>query len=320
MIEHRQRELRLRRERRRVEQPGEGDELRGRALGVGIHWVRVCPLVRRAHQRMHRYGLLGKLWLAKRAEVTLKQLEALRRGKLGLSAVDEEARVGRVIISLVERLEGLVRQRRDRRRVAARVNRVDGMALEHRLLDGAEVPLVSGRVDALHLVEDDALVREGLLRLGILYLEMPAFLLEDLRPTHRIAHKRVEAGVEIHVNEVEEVLLIATGDGVHGLVGRCHRIQESLERALEQLHERLLQRVLLAAAQHAVLEDVRHAGVVLGQRAEVAREDLVIVVGVDREHLSAGQLVAVDGARELSLGHVLRFHEAEVTCPVISRG
>ena len=80
--------------------------------------------------------------------------------------------------------------------------------------------------------------------------------------------------------------------GVHGLIWRGHRVQKRLEAALEHLHKGLLDRVATGAAEDAVLENVGHASVVLWERAEVAREDLVLVVGVQREHLARNEPAA----------------------------
>ena len=104
---------------------------------------------------------------------------------------------------------------------------------------------------------------------------------------------RVEAGVQVDVDQVEEVLLVLARHRVHRPVRAGHRVEERLEATLEQVDERLLARVALGAAEDAVLEDVRHARAVLRQRAEVGREDLVRVWRVHQHHLRARRLVRV---------------------------
>ena len=84
---------------------------------------------------------------------------------------------------------------------------------------------------------------------------MPAFLPEDA-----FVDARKENRIEVDVDEVVEILSIGAGVGVAGLVGLGERIQERLKRALEELHERLLDGVALGTAQHGMFEDVRHAG------------------------------------------------------------
>ena len=106
----------------------------------------------------------------------------------------------------------------DRKRVATRLLR---LAVEQR---------VSGGVDALHLVEHDALVDERIARL--LELVVPAFLREDRRVAPRA---RPQHRVEIDVHEVVEVLGVLARDRVARAVGVGKGVQEGLQRALEQL-------------------------------------------------------------------------------------
>lgn len=83
-------------------------------------------------------------------------------------------------------------------------------------------------------------------------------------------------------------MLVLRGHRVHGFVGRSHRVEECFERPLKHFHEGFFNRVALRAAEHAVLEDVRNSGVVLGERTKIAAEHLVFVVGsVDRQHFGA---------------------------------
>eukprot|EP00964_Phaeocystis_antarctica_P152453 scaffold120327_cov44-Phaeocystis_antarctica.AAC.3 len=169
--------------------------------------------------------------------------------------------------------ELLERERRDRVRVAARVDGVRVVG-EGRLLRGAVEQRVGRRVDALHLVEHHALVRQRLLQ--VLQLVVPPLLLEHravvlrARVQHLVrvrvrlrvgARVRVRVGhrVEVDVDQVVEVLGVLRRDRVARAVRVGEGVEEGLERALEQLGEGLLRGVLVAATQHAVLQDVRHA-------------------------------------------------------------
>ena len=219
-------------------------------------------------------------------------------------AVEVEEAVGGVVVLAVEVGESFVGQVGDSAGVAARVDGVDGVVLVERLPHRLGIGLVGGGVDAFHLVVDDAAVLDrGIHVVGHV---VPPLLLEDAWPSNGVEDARVEAGVQVDVDQVEEVLLVLAGDRVHGLVGSGHGAEERLEAALEQVDEWLLARVALRAAEHAVLEDVRHARVVLWQRAEVGREDLVRVRCVHQHHLRARRLVRVHADGDASLGHLLR--------------
>ena len=211
----------------------------------------------------------------------------------------------------MEALEGLVRERRDRGRVAARVDAVDRVAAEERALAGARVQRVGRRVDALHLVVHDAVVAER--PVGRLELDVPALLLEHARPELREEH-----GVEVDIDEVVEVLRVLRRDRVARLVRHREGVEEGLQRALEQLDERLLERVLARAAEDAVLEDVRHAGVVGRQRGERDAEDLVVVVRRrHRQDLRSGLAVAVERGADAVLGQLVGLEHLE---PIEQRG
>mmetsp|Transcript_47425 Transcript_47425/g.153933 ORF Transcript_47425/g.153933 Transcript_47425/m.153933 type:complete len:580 (+) Transcript_47425:1475-3214(+) len=308
VVEHAPGQLLGRLERAGREEPPEGDKLRRRGSRGRVDGVRLRHLVRLRLCRLPRDLLIASAaGGAELGEPQLEQREALCGGQLGLVAVHVDLCVGGVVVPAVEVGKRVVRQRRDGARVAARVDRVDRVAAEERLFEGAVIELVRARVDALHLVEDHALVLER--PPCVIDVIVPPLLLEDPRPLDWVKHAREKARVEIHRDEVEKVLLVLAGDRVHCPVRAGHRIQKGLERALEELDEGLLQRVSPRAAQHRVLEDVRHARVVLWERPEVAREDLVLVRGVDGEHLRRGRLVPVERRRQTSLGHTLAPHE-----------
>ena len=161
---------------------------------------------------------------------------------------------------------------------------------------------------ALHLVEDDAVVGEAGLVALALDFQVPALLLKDPRPA---VDRRVEHRVQIDAHEFLEVGRVRGGDGVHGLVGEGERVQEGLHRGLEQVHERLLDRVGVRAAQDRVLEDVEDARVVRGRGLERNREGLVVVGAGEPQQAGAARLVAHDVAVAADLGHGLGGDDGE---------
>ena len=138
-------------------------------------------------------------------------------------AVEVDVAVRRMVVLRMEGDERLLREVRDGLGVAARLMAVRRRRVE-RVHDAALEQVVRRGERALHLVVDDAAVRERVLRL--LDLIVPALLHEDLRV---LAHVRVEDGVEVDVHEVLEVLVVAAGHWVHRLVRIRHRVEEGVE-------------------------------------------------------------------------------------------
>mmetsp|Transcript_18786 Transcript_18786/g.39376 ORF Transcript_18786/g.39376 Transcript_18786/m.39376 type:complete len:254 (+) Transcript_18786:1749-2510(+) len=133
-------------------------------------------------------------------------------------------------------------------------------------------------VDTLHFIVHHSLVRQGILH--ILQLQMPPLL----RMHHGIANRpRMEHGVRVHIDQIVKILGILRCHDVTRPVRIRERVQKRLKRPLQQLHERILRRVLATAAQHAVFEDVGNAGAVLRGSAEGDSEALVVVVGREGE-------------------------------------
>ena len=212
-------------------------------------------------------------------------------------AVKPDARVAGVVAGLVELAELFPGQVGDLPRVAAGIVAVDGIR-EKRLLRFAAQQAVRRGPGALHFVEDHALEDQIAVVVGLV---APAFLGQHAR-----RNARVKNGVEIDVDQVVEVLQVLAGDGVGGLVGVGHGVEEGVERAARQLDEGVLDRVLARSAEHGVLEDVRQAGRIGRRRGEGDAEDLVAVVVFERDELRAGAPVAVDARVTVDLGDVLR--------------
>ncbi len=194
-----------------------------------------------------------------------------------------------MVEALVEALELLPGQVRDLARVAARVHPVRVVG-EEGLLRVLREQTFRRRVGPLHLVEDHALEDQRLV--GGFHLVVPPLLLENLR-----GQARVKDRIHIHIHQVVKVLQVGAGDRVAGLVGVGEGVQEGVERALDQLDKGLLDRVLVGAAEHRVLQDVRQPRRILGGGAEGDPEHLVLIIVFQRQHLRA------------------RRHMAEQLCP-----
>src|SRR5262249_10472800 len=104
---------------------------------------------------------------------------------------------------------------------------------------------------------------------------------------------RMEHGVEVDVDQVVEILQVLARDRIAGLVRICHGVEEGIERALHQLHKRVLDRVLARPAQHGMLQDVGDAGRVARQGPEGDAEYLILVIIDEREQFGAGPRMAI---------------------------
>ena len=117
---------------------------------------------------------------------------------------------------------------------------------------------------------------------------MPALLAEDLALA---VYQRAEHGVQIDAHEVEEILRVAAGYGVISLVREGHGVEEGVHRGLHQLHEGLLGRIALRAAEHGVLQDVKHARVVLRQGGKRNAEGAVLLAAPEPHQLQTRALM-----------------------------
>ena len=71
---------------------------------------------------------------------------------------------------------------------------------------------------------------------------MPSLLFEDLLMLIDI---RMEHRVHIDAHQILEIRIIAARDRIDGLLRVRHRIQKRVQRPFHQLHERILDRILL---------------------------------------------------------------------------
>ena len=121
---------------------------------------------------------------------------------------------------------------------------------------------------------------------------MPAFLLEHRPVCHG---QRAEHCVQVHVHQVLEIGLVGGGKGIHGLVREGHGVQKGRHAALQQLQKGRGDRVLLAACQHRVLQNVKNAGIIGGKSAETDAECLVDILVFHQQHRSAADIVGQQG-------------------------
>ena len=131
---------------------------------------------------------------------------------------------------------------------------------------------------------------------------MPALLLKNggLGVDGRVEHR-----VQVHVHQVVQILLVGGGNGVDGLVGVGHGVEERLHGALDQVDKRLLDGKLGRSAQHRVLKNMEHAGGIGRRRLKANGKGLVLVVACQVQQASARGGVAQHVGVRIELGHGL---------------
>ena len=208
--------------------------------------------------------------------------------------------------------ELLVGERGNRARIATALVCIGGVGIEHGV-DGIVQHAHGVGQRTLHLVEHHAVIaqralaqaRGAALALGALrqvQLVVPALLLKNgwLGIDGRVEHR-----VQVHVHQVVQILLVGGGNGVDGLVGVGHGVEERLHGAFDQVHERLLDGKLGRSAQHRVLKNMEHAGGIGRRRLKANGKGLVLVVARQVQQASARGGVAQHVGVRVELGHGL---------------
>ena len=261
-----------------------------RLFGV-IGQLHPHALLRVLHRQAGAAGALGHL-----GEIFF--IQKLQRIAHIQVSVQGDAAVVRAVVAAVHPLVFLVGQRRDGGRVAAghkAVGRIREQCPAQRVLQLG----IRGSQRPLHLVVHHAAH-------GAVGVPVPALLLK-----HGLVHhgQRAEHRVQVHVHQVFEIRLVGGGKGVHRLVREGHGVEEGRHAALQQLQKRRFHRVLLAARQHRVLQNMEHARVVGGESAEPDAKGLVVVVVLHQQHRCPADIVGQHGQHAVLLRAVFGLHK-----------
>ena len=144
---------------------------------------------------------------------------------------------------------------------------------------------VRGGERALHLVEHHALVAGPAF---LVQLIMPALLAEDFR---LLVDQRVQHRVHIDPHEIVKILPVAAGNRIEGLVPEGESVEKGIHGALQQLHKRFLDRIMIRAAEHGMFQDVKNAGIVPGLGLKGDAKGLVFLRTLQPDQPRAGCLV-----------------------------
>ena len=245
----------------------------------------------------------------------LRQIALVQKGQCAVHvqvAVECDVGVGRIVVARVRVQELLVGERGNRARVATALVCIGGVGIE-RGVDGIVQHTHGVGQRTLHLVEHHAVIAQRALAqargaavdLGVLrqvQLVVPALLLKNggLGIDGRVEHR-----VQIHVHQVVQILLVGGGNGVDGLVGVGHGVEERLHGALDQVDKRLLDGKLGRSAQHRVLKNMEHAGGIGRRRLKANGKGLVLVVARQAQQASARGSVSQHVSVRVELGHGL---------------
>ena len=197
--------------------------------------------------------------------------------------------VGWVIMGFIEADQLLIGQVGDFRRLTTTVV-VVGCGRKQITADALPQLADGGRHRAFHFVEHHAFVFQW--RIGIaLFAEFNAmaFLgkiqLMQTREKHRI---------QIYVEQVFEVFIVLGRKGVCGPVAAGHGIHKGIQRAARHHKKRIAYRVLLAAAQCGMFQNVRHPGGIVGHGTQGDHKGFFIVVGSQMiMHRTGGDVLIV---------------------------
>ncbi len=240
-------------------------------------------LWRRPGGRQLRQAALGKT--AEFGQHALRDL--VLHGRRFDIAGSHDHGLRRMVVAGVEFFQHFMCQLGDVARIAARFHFIR-RALEQGAGDAA-VKRAHGAVEsALHFIEDDALVHQ----LVAFERMAPAFLAEV-----QVIEVGEEGRVQVHVEQVEEILAVGAGERVHGAVRIGHRIHEGGRRAAQHREERVAHRVARRAAQGQVFEDVGAPVAYFGHSGKGHQEHHLSLLGmhVDMAHARCWLDILLDG-------------------------
>ena len=104
-----------------------------------------------------------------------------------------------------------------------------------------------------------------------------------------------EYGIQIHRQQVVEILAVFAGEGVGGPVTGGEGVHKSIEGATDHHEKRITHRVFFAATECGVLQNVGDSGGIRGYGAQGHHKDVLIVIRSDMVVHCAGGFVAVFG-------------------------
>ena len=193
-------------------------------------------------------------------------------------SVDVDIAVRRMIIGSVEIQKFFIGELRNAGGISAGLDTIGGIR-EKRIEDLPLQDILRRRKCTFHLIVYNTIVDQLLFR--TLQLVMPALLKEDLFPFVNI---RIKDRIQINIHQILEILIVAAGNGIHGLIRIRHGIQKRVQGTFYQLYKRILGRIFAASAENAVLHDMGRSLAVYRSRTECDVEHFVLVIIQNHSH------------------------------------
>ena len=257
------------------------------------------------HRRLQRDLRQRFAWL-KRGKVPVDQRQhRFRRHR----AVQIDHAVGGMVEFAVGLQKPLVGEGRDRRRVAAGIEAVGAVRVQQPVRFFVQ-PVVQVAHGPLHFVIHHA-VERGRFPVEI---DAGALLHEDgaVLGDHGAEHR-----VQIYRNKVHEVFVVAARHRVHRFIRERKGVQEGVHGALDQIHKGLFYRILPRAAEHRMLQNMEHAGMVPRDGFERHRKHLVFYAVIQPIQRRAGFFVPQQPQRTAALLGFLRSQHAKAGDQVV---
>ena len=261
-----------------------------------IDGIGVCCLNRRSERRLER-----NLDLSIQCLKTLqhRRLKNLLMCLCRHVAEGQENRVAGVIVLGIEVPQLLIGEVGYVLRVAAAIKVI---GVRRKQLVTESIPQNRGRGGhrALHFIEHHALKYQRLAAVVVLELN-PVPLLREIEGVQ----SREKHRVQIHIQQVAEILSVLRGEGVGRPVRAGEGVHERVQRSAQHHEKRIAHGIPLAATQCGVLKDMGHTGGVLGHGAQGHHEHILRRVAAQVQMLcpGGGVLVLLDSEIQAGNGH-----------------
>ena len=231
-----------------------------------IDGIGVCCLNRRSERRLERNLDLSIQSLKTPQHRRLKNLLMCLCRHV---AKGQENRVARVIVLGVEISQLLIGEVGYVLRVAAAIEMI-GVGRKQLVTESIPKNRGCGGHGALHLIEYDALEYQRLAAVVVLKLNSVTFLREIEGVQSREKHR-----VQIHIQQVAEILSVLRGEGVGRPVRAGEGVHKRIQRSAQHHEKRIAHGIALTATQCGVLKDMGHTSGIFGHGAQGHHEHIL---------------------------------------------
>ena len=133
--------------------------------------------------------------------------------------------------------------------------------------------IIRGRKGTLHFIINNTVDLQVIFL--IFQLIVPAFLTEDLL---FLVDIRIKYGIEIDMNQILKICIIAARYRINCLIRIGHGIQEGIQGTLGKLNKGILHRKVLRTAKYGMLQDMGNPRAVLWRCPKSNIKYLVLII------------------------------------------